>query len=833
MRSETLKRGREVMAFAWPNALTYLVQNAIQTGSSLFVGHLGKGYMGAATLANMMCNLTGNSVAFGLASALDPLCSQAVGAKQWRLVGLQAQRAMFILTACCLPLALIWMQTEQMLLWMGMDREVSALAGGYAHRLIIGMWPAFIFEILKRWLQAQKVVWPVVVSAFFTAILNVVNCYVFIYKLDMGFYGAAYSNVIANWLLMFFLGAISYLRYRHTLRFRTLLSIAYHKQDLRTLAHSSSTVDINVLPPSPASPADDTTVHNNSSGVDVEDASPSSATPAQQPAARSKCSVLSAYVWAFAMLTYEGFAGKQATEDRGAERLEAFSAINAITTSSSSSNNDINPDEEHERSPLSPELRRANVVTQPTIISNNHEENKVTTPRVASITIRPIDTNTQEVTITASATTPTSSSFVSTDELKIKSNEIDAASNTTPAQQQQLSMTEEEQEEVALLTQSWPTWDRNSICNKQGIVLFFRLGLPAAASLFLEWGSFEVTASLAGRLGILPLDVHTVFVQTSGLWYMFPLGVANACSTLIGTMLGAGRAKEAAAFARMGVIINAIYGIVNGFLWTVVLRYYWVGMFTSDGEVVAAAVYIFPIMWLYGFWDASKCVTTGILRGCGRPSITVVGNLLACVFVGYPIAFSLIFTSDLGVLGLWLAMSSAWMVATIIYGVVIFVKTDWEKEVQHALDRNAQSAGQLTHPVEEVALASVAVDSSTPTSSDEVSNIEVKPSGFSPLPVVNKLTTTHTASCASKDCPNCDQSKLEKLRGHLQHAAMMNKAISSDSVGQDENLAASASRDAEDSGERGYYSPLQTTHNIAKLEASVCLQNTRIEAIPL
>ena len=42
----------------------------------------------------------------------------------------------------------------------------------------------------------------------------------------------------------------------------------------------------------------------------------------------------------------------------------------------------------------------------------------------------------------------------------------------------------------------------------------FRLGLPGAMSLFLEWGSYEVSASLAATLGRVPLAAHSIYVST-------------------------------------------------------------------------------------------------------------------------------------------------------------------------------------------------------------------------------------------------------------------------------------------------------------------------------
>jgi MATE family multidrug resistance protein len=47
----------------------------------------------------------------GMASALDTLCGQAFGARQYYLLGIYMQRAMFLLTLVSVPVAVIWFHT--------------------------------------------------------------------------------------------------------------------------------------------------------------------------------------------------------------------------------------------------------------------------------------------------------------------------------------------------------------------------------------------------------------------------------------------------------------------------------------------------------------------------------------------------------------------------------------------------------------------------------------------------------------------------------------------------------------------------------------------------
>lgn len=82
-----------------------------------------------------------------------------------------------------------------------------------------------------------------------------------------------------------------------------------------------------------------------------------------------------------------------------------------------------------------------------------------------------------------------------------------------------------------------------------------------------------------------------------------------------------------------------------------------------------------------------QCVSMSVMRGCGRPSITVWSNVLSCVIVGYPLAFSLTFAAHGGLVGLWGAMSTAWFVSTCVY-VVVTLRMKWEREAENAKQRS-------------------------------------------------------------------------------------------------------------------------------------------------
>ena len=197
-----------------PMIVNALVQEAQYTSTMIYVGRLGAAkYLGAATLGNMLCNITGFSLAYGLCSALDTLIAQSFGAKEYSLMGLHAQRAAVIMTLFAIPVAGVWLMTEWIVHYgMGIDAEVSRLAGYWARWILLGLWPNLMFQILRRLLQGCGIIWPIIVSSAISTIVNIFSNYILIDVLDWGFDGAAVSVGVAQWAGLIGLVLIIYIQ---------------------------------------------------------------------------------------------------------------------------------------------------------------------------------------------------------------------------------------------------------------------------------------------------------------------------------------------------------------------------------------------------------------------------------------------------------------------------------------------------------------------------------------------------------------------------------------------------------------------------------------------
>ena len=69
--------------------------------------------------------MTGFTVGFGIATAMDTLCSQAFGANNKKGIGLILQRALLIELLLCIPIGALWIFAEPILLRLQQQPEVA------------------------------------------------------------------------------------------------------------------------------------------------------------------------------------------------------------------------------------------------------------------------------------------------------------------------------------------------------------------------------------------------------------------------------------------------------------------------------------------------------------------------------------------------------------------------------------------------------------------------------------------------------------------------------------------------------------------------------------
>ncbi|WMV22847.1 hypothetical protein MTR67_016232 [Solanum verrucosum] len=199
-RGEIIEEIKRQLGLAVPLIAVNILQYCLQVISIMFVGHLGQLPLSGASMATSFASVTGFSVLLGMGSALETLCGQAYGAKQYHMLGIYTQRAMLVLLSLSILLLLIWFNTSTILIACGQDRDISNEAGQFNRWMIPGLFAYGILQCLNRFLQTQNIVMPMMLTSGFTALLHILICWLFVFKIDLGIKGAALANAISYWI---------------------------------------------------------------------------------------------------------------------------------------------------------------------------------------------------------------------------------------------------------------------------------------------------------------------------------------------------------------------------------------------------------------------------------------------------------------------------------------------------------------------------------------------------------------------------------------------------------------------------------------------------------
>ena len=185
---------------AWPTAVSTLLRSGTQQVTVILAGHIGAAELGAMALGTMWVNISGLSIVFGGMGALDTLCSQAYGARNFKLVGLWAQRGLLIIACLCVPIFFLWFfGTHPVLMLLGIDERTALMSQEFTRIQTLWMLPVFLNRVIQTYWRAQRVVKPYKNATIAAFCFHLPVAWVLTEK--FGFVGAAWSLPINQWLL--------------------------------------------------------------------------------------------------------------------------------------------------------------------------------------------------------------------------------------------------------------------------------------------------------------------------------------------------------------------------------------------------------------------------------------------------------------------------------------------------------------------------------------------------------------------------------------------------------------------------------------------------------
>ena len=182
--------------------------------SVLCLGRLGRLELAGGAMSIGFTNITGYSVLFGLASALEPICSQAFGSQNLPLVSLSFQRTILLLLVSSLPISLLWLNITPILCTLlKQDPEITAIAATFCFYSLPDLVTNSFLQPLRVYLRSQGITKPLMWCSAVAVLLHIPLNLLFVFVFEMGVAGVAIAQVATNMnMVVFLLGYLYFSR---------------------------------------------------------------------------------------------------------------------------------------------------------------------------------------------------------------------------------------------------------------------------------------------------------------------------------------------------------------------------------------------------------------------------------------------------------------------------------------------------------------------------------------------------------------------------------------------------------------------------------------------
>lgn len=202
---------RFIWALAGPVILTQVATMMLGVVDTIMVGHVGIESLGAAALGHLW---TFGTLIFAMGTVLgmDPLITQATGARDRRLLGLTLQRGVLLALFISIPITVLWAETGPALILMGQDPILAGKAAIYVRVQLPTVAFFLVYTALRQYLQGRGILKPALTVAVAANLFNVFVNWVLIFGHlgfpAMGLKGAGLATAMTRVLMCLLLALI-------------------------------------------------------------------------------------------------------------------------------------------------------------------------------------------------------------------------------------------------------------------------------------------------------------------------------------------------------------------------------------------------------------------------------------------------------------------------------------------------------------------------------------------------------------------------------------------------------------------------------------------------
>ncbi|KVI08575.1 Multi antimicrobial extrusion protein [Cynara cardunculus var. scolymus] len=207
-RQRYLIESKKLWHIVGPAIFSRIASYSMFVITQAFAGHLGDLELAAISIATSVIVGFDFGLLLGMASALETLCGQAYGAKNYQMLGVYLQRSWIVLFICCILSLPLYIFASPVLKLLGQPADIAELSGVVAMSLIpLHFSLCFQFPI-QRFLQSQLKTYVIAWVSMTALVVHSAISWLVVYRFQLGLVGTVVTLNISWWLIV--IGLFSY-----------------------------------------------------------------------------------------------------------------------------------------------------------------------------------------------------------------------------------------------------------------------------------------------------------------------------------------------------------------------------------------------------------------------------------------------------------------------------------------------------------------------------------------------------------------------------------------------------------------------------------------------
>jgi MATE family multidrug resistance protein len=210
--------------------------------------------------------------------------------------------------------------------------------------------------------------------------------------------------------------------------------------------------------------------------------------------------------------------------------------------------------------------------------------------------------------------------------------------------------------------QRYPTRS-NRIFKLTAIKKLVNFGTPAGLQCFLDVGAFTAIIFMIGSINQEAMAVTTIALSINMICFLPLLGLSDATSIVVGQAIGKGNHNAAEHVAYRAWLMAAIYMAFAGTIF-IFFPNWLIGHFAPQNigsirfeEVIVAGRSILLCAAIFNFFDATKFILMGALRGAGDTKALLLICVCSAWFLMVPGVIVIIFVLKMSVITVWIYLT--------------------------------------------------------------------------------------------------------------------------------------------------------------------------------